>query len=431
MLNSYSSYKNVTTFGVSSIPYHWNLMRGSSLFEENKEKNKNMKQSYLLQFNYGEIVPKKNQKIREDDVEIYKKYTCVYPGYIAINGLNLNYDFVSQRVGVVKNIGIITSAYISLKCRDESMLSYVFYLLKGYDSLKMFHGLGTGVRQTLSINTVMRLEFPVPPQIEQKQIVSFLDWKTSEFSTFIHEKKKEIQLLQEYKIAQINSLITRGMNLNENIKESGIDWIGEIPDNWTIDSIKQHFSIKKRIAGNEGYDVLSITQQGLKIRDISCNEGQMANSYANYQFVYPGEFAMNHMDLITGYIGLSDKFGVTSPDYRVFILTDKINCFASYYLRVFQICYKRHIFYKFGRGAAHQGRWRLPKDHFLGFRIPVPPYEEQEKIAKRCDEIERQIDSAIEGIQLEIKLTDELRIRMITDVVTGKMDVRNVAIPKI
>ena len=156
----------------------------------------------------------------------------------------------------------------------------------------------------------------------------------------------------------------------------------------------------------------------------------MANSYANYQFVYPGEFAMNHMDLITGFVDLSDKFGVTSPDYRVFAMFDDKNCYDRYYLRVFQICYKRRVFYKFGKGAAHQGRWRLPKDRFLQFQIPVPSYEEQVEIAKKCDDIERVIDEAITGIKTEIDLIEELRTRTIFDVVTGKVDVRDVEIPE-
>ena len=237
-------------------------------------------------------------------------------------------------------------------------------------------------------------------------------------------------MLQEYKTTLINSYITRGLDQSIDVMDSGVDWIGKIPSSWNVDTIKQHFAIKKRIAGEEGYDVLSITQQGLKVKDITKNEGQMANSYANYQFVYPGEFAMNHMDLITGFVDLSDKFGVTSPDYRVFALVDDKNCYDRYYLRVFQTCYKRRIFYKFGKGAAHQGRWRLPKDRFLQFQIPVPPYEDQVIIVKKCDDIERIIDEAIAGIKTEIGLIEELRMRTISDVVTGKIDVRNVEIPE-
>ena len=138
---------------------------------------------------------------------------------------------------------------------------------------------------------------------------------------------------------------------------------------------------------------------------------------------------MNHMDLITGYVDLSDKFGVTSPDYRVFTLDDTENCYAPYYLRVFQIGYKRKIFYKFGKGAANQGRWRMPKNAFYDYSIQVPPMEEQRQIEEACQKLEQDIDDMISGIQKEITLVEEFRTKLIADVVTGQVDVRDEIIP--
>jgi type I restriction enzyme S subunit len=406
------------------------MKRGFALFIENKRKNTNNKEKLLLQFNYGKIVPKSIQDAETDNIEIYSKYTIVNPGQIMINGLNLNYDFVSQRVAICDYNGIITSAYISLVCRNNSQSQYLKYLLKAFDSIKMFHGLGSGVRQTLTASGVMRMQFPVPPIEEQNQIVHFLDWKISEINHFIKEKKKEIKIFEEYKINKINNLLTKGLNEKVSMISSNVDWIGEIPAHWSIGMIKQHFSVKKRIAGKEGYDVLSITQRGLKIKDITTNEGQMAQSYANYQFVYPGDFAMNNMDLITGYVDLSKYFGVTSPDFRVFVLDDTENCYAPYYLRVFQIGYKRRVFYKFGKGAANQGRWRLPKQAFLNYQIPVPSYDEQVAIADMCERIDQEIGDFIEKLQKEIVLVEELSNKIISDAVTGKIDVRGVKIPE-
>ena len=202
------------------------------------------------------------------------------------------------------------------------------------------------VRKRIPMTKMNRVMLPVPSKSEQDKIVQFLDWKTYEMNRFIHQKKKQIKLLEELKLTRINNLVTKGLTHDVKYKQSNVEWIGEIPEHWDVDHIKQHFKVKKRIAGKEDYDVLSITQQGIKKKDISSNEGQMAQSYANYQFVYPGDFAMNHMDLLTGYIDISKQFGVTSPDYRVFTLSDSEHCFAPFYLRVFQIGYKRKIFYK-------------------------------------------------------------------------------------
>lgn len=138
---------------------------------------------------------------------------------------------------------------------------------------------------------------------------------------------------------------------------------------------------------------------------------------------------MNHMDLLTGYIDISKQLGVTSPDYRVFTLSDSEHCFAPFYLRVFQIGYKRKIFYKFGKGAANQGRWRLPITAFYDYAIQVPPIDEQREIARQCDEVEKQINEMISAINKEITLVEELRTKLISDVVTGQVDVRDVKIP--
>src|SRR5690348_17027569 len=99
---------------------------------------------------------------------------------------------------------------------------------------------------------------------------------------------------------------------------SGAGWIGELPAHWSTRRMRTLVEIKKRIAGAEGPDVLSITQRGIRVRDVDSNDGQLAESYAHYQLVDVGDFAMNHMDLLTGWVDRSVQTGVTSPDYRVF-----------------------------------------------------------------------------------------------------------------
>lgn len=151
--------------------------------------------------------------------------------------------------------------------------------------------------------------------------------------------------------------------------------------------LKYVFHIQKDIAGEEGHTVLSITQRGIIPKDFSNNEGQFANSYANYQLVHKGDFAMNHMDLLTGWVDISKYEGVTSPDYRVFVLNDKNGMCPKYYLYMMQMCYSARIFYGLGQGVSGMGRWRLQADKFLNFYIPIPPYDEQKKIADYITDI--------------------------------------------
>lgn len=155
----------------------------------------------------------------------------------------------------------------------------------------------------------------------------------------------------------------------------------------------------------------------------------MAANYSKYQFVYPGDFAMNHMDLLTGYIGLSEYSGVTSPDYRVFSAKDVNRTNLMYFLYVFQLGYKRKIFYGLGRGAANKGRWRMPAVNFENYDIPVPPIEEQVEIVEYIKRETDTIDLFKQKAEQQISLLREYRTRLISDVVTGQVDVRDVEIP--
>ncbi len=201
-------------------------------------------------------------------------------------------------------------------------------------------------------------------------------------------------------------------------KDSGVPWLGEVPEHWDITHVRRLFKIQKRIAGIDGYDVLSITQQGIKIKDISSGVGQLSMDYSKYQFVEVGDFAMNHMDLLTGYVDISNRLGVTSPDYRVFRLLDNMECSARYYLYLFQNAYRNRLFFPFGQGSAQLGRWRLPRDEFYAFHLPRPTFQEQSAIVRFLDHADRKIRRLIHAKQKLIKLLEEQKQVIINQAVT-------------
>ncbi|WP_218397583.1 restriction endonuclease subunit S [Alteromonas lipotrueae] len=200
--------------------------------------------------------------------------------------------------------------------------------------------------------------------------------------------------------------------------ESGIDWLGDIPEHWDTLRLKFIFNIQKRIAGEIGYDVLSITNKGIKLKDIESGEGQLSMDYSKYQLVDIGDFAMNHMDLLTGYVDISEFNGVTSPDYRVFCISDNSKFHSRYYLHLLQLGYKQKLFFHLGQGSAHLGRWRLPTESFNNIVYPVPPIDEQIKIANFLDHETAKIDTLIEKQQQLIKLLKEKRQAVISHAVT-------------
>ncbi len=210
------------------------------------------------------------------------------------------------------------------------------------------------------------------------------------------------------------------------MKDSGVEWLGEVPEHWRVKKVKYLFEIQKRISGELGYPILSITQKGIKVKDTESGKGQLSMDYSKYQFVEVGDFAMNHMDLLTGFVDISKHHGVTSPDYRVFTARDK-NLVTQYFLYLFQIGYINKIFYGFGQGSSQFGRWRLPTDQFENFYFPYPSLETQQEIADYLDKKLSQMDKLEVKSNQAITLLKERRTALISAAVTGKIDVRGEA----
>lgn len=272
-------------------------------------------------------------------------------------------------------------------------------------------------------NEMADIKITVPKLFEQEKIVAYLDDKTSQIDSIIKDLEREKDKLEQYKRELIANVVTKGIDSNVPMKDSGVDWIGQVPEDWEVKKIKWIFEILKRQNGRDERPVLSITQQGIKIKDIENNDGQMAESYENYQLVEPGDFAMNSMDLLTGWIDCSQYEGVTSPDYRVFRLIDANGHNNDFYNYLFQMCYTRRIFYRIGQGVSNLGRWRLQREPFLNMKIPVPPKEEQENISNFIRIKENKINMIVSEVDKQIEKLKEYRKILIHEAVTGKVKI--------
>lgn len=316
-MKKYEKYTKTDQSWISAIPSHWEYVRAKRLFDNHKEKNTGNKESNILSLTLKGVINNDKDNPIGLSPSDYATYQIFEKDDLVFKLIDLE-NVSTSRVGIVPERGIMSSAYIRFSAREEINTRYFYMQYYDWWLRQIFNGLGAGVRQTLSAADLLNIKIVVPPREEQDQIVRYLDWQILKINHLINGYQKQIKLLDERKITLINEAITHGIHTGVNMQEVQSNWIKEIPSHWQFNKIKQHFEIKKRIAGEEGYDVISITQQGLKVKDIASNEGQMAANYSKYQFVYPGDYAMNHMDLLTGFIGLSNYFGVTSPDYRVF-----------------------------------------------------------------------------------------------------------------
>ena len=263
----------------------------------------------------------------------------------------------------------------------------------------------------------------LPSEIEQQKIANYLDKMCAEIDAVLEKTRASIEEYKKLKQAVITQAVTKGIRGDRPMKDSGSVWFEEIPCNWVMKRIKYLFHIKKDIAGKEGYTVLSITQKGIQPKDLSKNEGQIAANYSQYQLLAPGDFAMNHMDLLTGWVDISKYSGVTSPDYRVFVLDDAEKNDSSYYLYLMQMCYFNRIFYGLGQGVSGMGRWRLQADKFLNFPVVVPPVDEQKEIVSYLNEKCKQLDTLIRNKQQYITEIENYKKSLIYEYVTGKKEV--------
>lgn len=198
---------------LSDIPEHWEVKRLGLSFKENKNLNSSLECSEAYKFNYGTLVQKDEGVNFEELAETYVKYTLLQENDIVINGLNLNYDFVTQRVALATQMGIITSSYLVLSPREGVNHHYYSLLFKAMDSMKLFHGMGSGIRLTLSYKDLKNQALPLPPLSEQKAIVAHITEKTEKIDQLIESYRQEIDRIKELKQGLISDAVLGRINV--------------------------------------------------------------------------------------------------------------------------------------------------------------------------------------------------------------------------
>lgn len=359
--------------------------------------------------------------ISEEDFETLVKQGC----QPKIGDVLLSKDGTVGRTAVVVDDNAfvcLSSLGILSPCNhlDSFFLKYMLDSVLLQD--QMIQAMAGSALRRITISKIKDFFILFPSKFEQITVANYLDTQCSEIDATAEDIQKEISLLEDYKKSLIYNVISNGINHSAYSTETDEVW-GNVPQGWKLVDIKYLFEIVKRIAGKEGYDVLSVTQKGLKVKDITSGDGQLADNYSGYQFVYPTDYVMNHMDLLTGWVDCSEFFGVTSPDYRVFRLMDKAANNLVYYKYVMQCCYMNKIFYSLGQGVSNLGRWRLQTSSFNNFKVPVPPKAEQDEIADYLDSKCSEIDTLIADKKRQLDILADYKKSLIYEYVTGKKEV--------
>ena len=356
----------------------------------------------------------------------YDNYTKVFKNDIVLNPM----DLISGFVDCSPVEGVISPAYYTLKPnKDIDSGYYKYYLQKHYYEQIFFpfaEGVSVDHRWTLKKEDFLNFSLIKPPIDEQKQIANYLDKETSKIDETIAKNEELIQLLEEKRIALINQAVTKGLNPDVPMKDSGIEWIGEIPEHWEIEKLKKYFSIyngstPKDIEENWGGDICWITPADYKTSDIYINNSsrqitKVGLNSCGTHLVPKGSIIVSNRAPI-GSVAIANRDLCTNQGCKSLVIKRNINTKFVYYV----LSINENELNRLGRGTTFM---ELSSYDLGAFQIPVAPFSEQKNIVEYLDNEISKLNSTIHKINKNINLLEEYKTSLIHHVVTGKVDVR-------
>ena len=431
----YSSYKNSSVEWLGDVPEHWNLKRFCYLFAENKKKNIGLKETNVLSLSYGNIKEKKIDDNKGLLPESFETYQIIEPNDIVFRFTDLQNDKRSLRSAISKYHGIITSAYIAVKTKQNA--DFYNYLFRAYDLQKVFYSMGEGMRQSLKMDELNKMPVVLPSEDEQKRIVAFLNTETARIDNLIAKQEKLIELLEEQRKSIISHAVTKGLNPNAPMKDSGVEWLGDVPEHWTVLKNRHIFNFSKG---------LSITKENLQESGIPCVSYGEVHSKFGFEF----NPEINDMKFVSEeYLKTSKNcllnsgdfiFADTSEDFEgsgnFSYLNSNSQVFAGYHTVIARLKSKqkpRFFAYIFDSNA-HRKQIQTQVKGIKVFSITqgilkdiyswLPPVHEQDLIVEYLDNECKKI-SLLKAKQIElIEKLKAYRSSIISHAVTGKIDVR-------
>ena len=235
--------KNSGIEWIGEIPNKWDKNILACVFMEHKQKNLGLRENNLLSLSYGKIVRKDIETAEGLLPASFETYNIIAKDDIIFRLTDLQNDQRSLRTALCYEKGIITSAYIALRAIVNVSSKYMHYLFYSYDICKVFYGLGAGIRQGMNYSDLKKLPILIPPITEQQKIAEVLDEKCGKIDKLIDNEQQQIEKMKEYKQSVITSAVTKGLDKSASMKDSGIDWIGEIPEGWQLRKLNYCFDL--------------------------------------------------------------------------------------------------------------------------------------------------------------------------------------------
>lgn len=426
-MKSYPNYSITPLPWLPNIPAHWELVRNKNIFGETKDVVGDDIDAYpLLSLTTKGIILRDMASGKGKFPKDFNTYKIVKPGDMAFCLFDI--DETPRTVGLSQYGGMLTGAYTIFHVANINP-HYAYYYYLSLDNVKAMRPLYSGLRKTINTGTFLSCKLPLPPRPEQNQIVRFLDWKVSAINRLISIKRKQIALLHERQCVHISHIVTHGLHGRVATKNSGVEWIGDIPEHWQAMRCKYLFSERDERSQEGTEQHLSMSQKYGLVPDSQLDERRMlSESYAGGKLCYKDDLVLNRLKAHLGVFALSSQSGVISPDYTVLIPNTErvLPTFAETVLKSDRCRSELRIRV---RGII-EGFWRLYTDDFNTIVLPVPPIEEQAEIMEYIIEFRGKTKKYEDSLTQEISTLQEFKARLISDVVTGKIDVRGIEIPE-
>lgn len=415
-MKRYNAYKDSGVKWIGEIPSHWKTTKLKHIIVKlYREKRPNSE--LLVCSNKGKVIKKGDSKIGlvADNDDIYQG---VCKGDLLIHGMDTWHGAIA-----ISNFDGMCTPVVHV-CDSKQNKTYIALYLQFMAISKVFKLISNGVRQNTSDfrswDKVGAIPIMVPPLHEQQAIVDYLKDKTLKIEQYVSARGRERELLDSLKQSEIANVVTKGLNPNVKMKDSGIPWIGEIPEHWEVKKMRSIFRLAHEKTEKERTDLLSLSQYtGIRYKSQCDKTGMFeAESTVGYNIVHKGQFVMNIMLAWNGSYAVSDLEGIISPSYCIFDF--KEDCDKRYFNYLLRTEMYQGEFKANSKGLI-DSRLRLYPDYFFPIGVIVPPIEEQKAISDYIDSKLQKIDQYMSDLQREIDYLKEFKQRLISDAVTGQL----------
>lgn len=406
---------------VGMIPAHWHIKVLFQLVSQVKNKNKDLSETNLLSLSYGKI---KRKNI--DDTEgllpaSFDSYNIIENNDIVLRLTDLQNDHTSLRVGRATERGIITSAYITIRPTNSRMSEYLYYLLHSFDIKKGFYGMGSGVRQGLNYDEVKMLKLPLPPLNEESAIAAYLDTQCAKIDEIIAQAKASIEDYKQWKASIIYEAVTKGLDPNVEMKDSGIPCVDKVPKHWTVTRFGKIAAVKSNLVNPKDYQSYKqISPENIEKGSgvlLDCVTVEESGVISGNHLFYKGQILYSKIRPTLNKVIIAPFDGLCSADMYP-IDTDHCSRFILYLML--------SAYFNEQVALVTGNRVKMPKinqNELSQIMVAIPSDTEEQQIAKYLDLSCSQIDVLIKEKQSLIDDLESYKKSLIYEVVTGKRGV--------